>query len=256
MPNRLFFAAVASLLTLTGCAKAIIPNGDIVNESRDISEFSAINVSSGIHVVVNSDSYQESVEVEAADNVIGYVETYLSGSTLIIKIRDGITIKHPASIKVTVTSAFIEVMSASGGSLIEYPYGNGYLNSVELRGGSRLKGKFIGRDVELSLSGGSRVEGVLNADFVSLYLSGGSVASIGGEANNILFFGSGGSRIYGFNFTIIYGATIQLTGGSVAQLTVNGGIMIDASGGSKFIYRGNGDVIRQSLSGGSTVVKR
>lgn len=254
MTNRLFFAAVASLLTLTGCTKGIIPNGNIINETRDISGFSAIDVSSGVYVVVNSDSYQESVEVEAADNVIGYVETYLSGSTLIIKIRDGITIKHPASIKVTVTSAKIGDMRASGGSVIECPEGSGYL-SVELSGGSRLKCNFTANDVTLSLSGGSRVEGVLNANFVSLYLSGGSVASIGGEASNILLAGSGGSRIGGFGFTVLYDAKIQLTGGSVAQFTVNGDMVIEASGGSKLIYRGNGEVVRQSLSGGSTVVK-
>lgn len=242
------------MLTLTGCAKAIIPNGDIVNEARDISGFSAINVSSGIHVVVNSDSYQESVEVEAAENIIGYVETYLSGSTLIIKIRDGITINHPASIKVTVTSEIVGDIRASGGSVIECPEKNGYLY-VELRGGSRLKGKFTGNDVTLSLSGGSRVEGVLNAGSVSLYLSGGSVSSISGRTSYLLLSGSGGSIIDGFDFEIV-DATIKLTGGSVAQLTVNYGIGIDASGGSKFIYRGNGEVVRQSLSGGSTIVKR
>lgn len=255
MRHGIILTALLSLLTLAGCGRAVFPSGNIVNESRNIAGFDAIDVSGGIRVTVNNSS-SESVEVEADDNVIGYVETYLSGNTLVIKIRDGIVIRRSASIKVTVSSPSIGAIAASGGSTIECPHGVGAGNlAMDLSGGSRMKGKFTLDDLAMSLSGGSKMEGTLRTDLATISLSGGSVVSVNGSSRRLTLSCSGGSITDGFGFTVTDTA-IELSGGSVVKLTVDGDITIDAAGGSKLIYHGKGDVLRQSLTGGSTVSKQ
>ena len=65
---------------------------------------------------------------------------------------------------------------------------------------------------------------------------------------------SGASEIEDFDLTV-NDVDMNLAGACTASLTVHGDITITASGNSKFYYKGSGKIVKQSMSGNSTVEK-
>lgn len=253
--KRMILAAAISLLSLAGCSKAIYPNGVIVSETRSVSGFDGVSAGDGLRVEINPTSGEENVHVKADDNLIGYIETFVSNGILTVKIRDGIAIRHSSSVVVTVNTPSITLLSASGGaSLGCFGTIQGESLTLSLSGGSTAHGEFAVRSASLSLSGGSRAEGMFRTEAMTLSLSGGSKSYMEGTADRLTAACSGGSKAEGFGFAV-GNASLELSGGSSAKFTITRDIVIDASGGSKLIYRGGAVVSSQSLTGGSRIIK-
>lgn len=236
MKIRILIASIASILTIASCSRyRIEPSGIIVTDTRNITGFRNITVEDGLNVeIVPSDS--ESVAVEADDNVVPFIETYTTGSNLIIKIKNNTWIKGHPHIKVTVNATELTAVSGSGGSQIN---STGIINDE----------KFL-----LELSGGSQFSGSLDSDGSKLSLSGGSHASIQGWSFSVHLVCSGGSVIKG-NALSTNEVYATLSGGSTTELKVNNTIEVIASGGSIFKYSGNATIVQKSLSGGSEIIK-
>lgn len=251
--KKILLSFITVALAFTGCAYAIFPSGMIVAQTRGVEGFEGISVANGIQVTIHTGTVTESVEVEADDNVMEYVETFVSKGTLFIKLRDGVIIKPRASIRVTVTALSVGTVAASGGSRIEFEgqtVSPGF--AAALSGGSQLAGVFRTESAALSLSGGALIEGSFNSQTVALSMSGGSRAELNGAMGFLTLDCSGGSITDGFTL-VCDEAVLSLSGGSQAYLTIDSSLIIRASGGSSLTYRGEAVIQEQSLSGGSTV---
>jgi hypothetical protein len=86
-------------------------SGNIITEKRSVASFSGISVGGSFEVEVKSGASQ-SVEVEADDNVIKYIETNVSGDVLKIRLSGmhGLSNVH---LKVLITTPGLESIKAS-----------------------------------------------------------------------------------------------------------------------------------------------
>lgn len=217
----------------------ITPSGKLIKETRIVPSFSSVVLANGISLVLSQGDKDEIV-VEADDNIIRYVETYVQGETLSVKIQDGIDIDSDdrrKTVKIVASASLLESLHVSGG------------------GSVTLLPPFYMDRFELVSSGGSTVAGEVNVGVLTSDVSGGGQVYLEGYCTCQNLNVSGGSqyRLFGLESENV---EIVISGGSTAELYVNDTLFVkSASGGSRIYCKGDAQVTEQNISGGSVVVR-
>ena len=111
----------------------VVGSGDLVTNQELISDFTAVDVSSGFNVEISeSNSYR--VRVTADDNVMEYVEIRKSGDTLVVGLRWGYSFRS-VTLKAEITMPELRNLELSGGSqgkIEDFEVANSF--SIELSG--------------------------------------------------------------------------------------------------------------------------
>ena len=119
--KKIAFFATALMMGLSSCLitgwdQGISGNGHVVEESRDISGFTGVHVSSGIDVLLSQGDDFE-VIVEADENLQDVIVTETSGRMLVVK-TEHVNIRNARSKKVHVTlPELTELKISSAGDL-------------------------------------------------------------------------------------------------------------------------------------------
>lgn len=85
-----FFLGIVSVLFLASCTDddKINGSGNLVNETREVNEFTRVS-SEGVFEVNITEDESQLVEVTADDNVMQYVKTTVSSNQLSLYLKDG-----------------------------------------------------------------------------------------------------------------------------------------------------------------------
>ncbi len=229
---------VVAFIALPSCSKdkKIKPSGDIISETFDLASFKSIVVENGIDVIIQQGNTQK-VELKTDNNIMEYVEIQVESGALSIGIRDNVNILSDRTIEMNIVVDTLNSIIASGGSFIDIPQ------------------IFSAENINLSLSGGSLLNGIIETEDATVNCSGGSIITLSGETEKIDVLASGGSVVSAYDF-IADDVFLELSGGCVAEVFVNNTLSVVASGGSSVSYKGNGSVVSQVLTGGSTINKK
>lgn len=208
---------MAAALALSSCSTRIVESGNVITREYIISpEFNTIEVSSGLHLVVDQSFAAGKIEITASDNIHQYLDIYASDGILNVGLASGFNYSD-INVTVKVSALSIQALYASGGSSI---IGEGNLVSprlyIALSGGSTLSLRGSSPLVSSSLSGGSRAD---MSDFLALAVD------------------------------------AELSGGSVMSISVLDQLKLDASGGSVFYYKGTPANKLVNVSGGSGCIQ-
>ena len=222
------FVHIALLLSLS-------PNHAQVKETRHVDDFSKINVSSGIDLVIRQGNKIDVVAEARNNEMLESILTENEGNTL--KIYSKKKIFKPSPRKVYVTFRNLNGLKATGGSDIS---AESVINVSNL---------------ELGAYGGSDVEMEIQADDLQCKISGGSDADLKGEVKEFTAKASGGSDIKAKEL-ITENCNLDISGGSDAYITVNKELNVQATGGSDVTYYGSAKIKNINSSGGSDVRRR
>lgn len=240
--NTLKSILLSLLITasITSCFNntTVHPSNNITILNKEISDYEGIDVSSAFVVDVEYSSTDESIEIEANDNLHQYIEVEKVNNLLRIKIQNGVSIRGNATLKVhIVTNDVLNYFAASGASTIS------------------LTDDISSDDVTISLSGASKFNGTINSNTLDIDLSGASNADLQGSTESLSLDATGASTLSDFDMVVQDKANIRLSGASNANLTINGTIDVSASGASNLRYKGTGSITDIDLSGASQVIK-
>jgi len=126
------FVIIGSLLVVFSCYHmfpCIDGVGDTIEETRDVTDFYSVSNTTSMDVfVTQADSF--SVRVIAQENLIPLLETYRSGSTLLVKTREFSCIRSTNDIEIHITMPEIEELNLTGSGMIQCEFLTG--NQVEL----------------------------------------------------------------------------------------------------------------------------
>lgn len=208
-------------------------SGRVVTDDRTVSNFNSISLEGiGDLEIVQGDV--ESLTIEAEDNIIGKIESYVSGSTLHISFERFINIIPTSGITYTLTVKDLSRVEVSG-------YGDVYMASlttdrleVEVSGGGRVKIENLtaaSLDVELSGVGDFDIAGVV-------------------EEQEITLSGAGSYKAADLQSKIV---EIDISGAGSAQVWVTDELDVNLSGVGSLQYYGDA-VVRQNISGIGKVV--
>ena len=188
---------VISLLLLSACTVSVgRGSGNIVSEDRAVSGFTRISFSGGGEMVLTQ-AEEESLKVEADDNLLPYIETFVRNGELIIRIKPTINFFPSKTVKYLVSLPELEGVSVSGG---------GKLRADELAIDT----------LDVSISGGGRAE----------------IGAVGGD--QLTIDSSGGSWVYISDLTVD-SIAVEMSGGGKFQVdTLKADLLeMDMSGGSE-----------------------
>jgi hypothetical protein len=167
--------AISILLLISSCYFAFDNLGPVVDEEREVNDFSKLKVTSGINVKLSQGNHHRII-IHANKDIIDDVETEVSNGTLHVSINRN-WFRGGANVNAEIT--FVE------------------LTSIDVNAGSDLEsvGLLTFRDIDIEASAGSDLKLNLEASSVNLRSSSGSDASLKGSARNFEAKASSGSDI-------------------------------------------------------------
>lgn len=239
MKTKVVLAIFAGLsLFFSSCEEFgdfITPSGNVTTESRSVTGYNGIDVSHAFKVYVNYSDTEESIEVEANENLHEYIVVNEINGMLTIKFQDRIFVRWgDVTLNVYITTGKLSEFDVSGASEII------------------MNDSLVGSDIVIDMSGASTFTCDLQVDQIVCDISGASDINLSGSAAYMRLDASGGSTMgdYGLNVDWL---DAELSGASDASVTVNERIDLQASGASDLNYRGEGQINSIDLSGASNI---
>ena len=257
----------------------VAQSSKVVKEKRNLSGFSAINMSGSWDAVITQGK-SFSVTIEANEESIDDLLIEVKGATLYVSnsrknLRINIFNKRSDIRKVHITLPELKGITASGGSDIIplTPFrtddlkilmsGGSDLKSLSLvcqsldckmSGGSDANIQLInGKSVKINNSGGSDLSlSGLSAEMMDVQTSGGSDVKLEGETNNLQVKSSGGSDVSAFTLKA-KNCTASVSGAADVDLYVTDSLNASISGSSDVRCKGNPREVVKTLSKGSSL---
>ena len=167
-------------------------SGNVANESRDVREFSKIDVSHVFQVEVTAQSGY-AVEVEADDNLLPFIKTEVRGGTLHIELDQ--RVKTSNAMRVRISAPNIDRVQASGASRVNVSNLKNSELAVDTSGASKINVSGETGNLIVDVSGASSIDaGNLSAATANIDASGASNVTVN-VANELIADASGASRI-------------------------------------------------------------
>ena len=219
-------------LTFISCKNGMRGSGNIIKETRQLSEISSVSVSGSIKVDVKIGSIP-SLIIEADDNIMRYVVTNVSDNNLTIKLK-GINNLRNATINIHLVVPTITKLTTSA--------------SAEIRNSEIITNT---EKVAFGASSGSLINVNVDAPVISADASSGADIILTGRTKNLTAQSSSGSKV---NLINLLAENVSASASSGAEITVfaSVGINASASSGGNVKYKGGaGSVVKNVSSGGS-----
>ena len=236
---RNFVLLLAIVLAFSSCrmlgGQKVNGNGKITAQERKVSAFNSVEASGSLKVHIRQDAVS-SVKIETDENLMEYVEIFTSGSTLIIKEKEGYNLKPSKELVVFTAAPVYTTVDVSG---------SGDIISDNIISG--------GQPLEMGVSGSGMINVQVALPKVSADVSGSGDVILKGTSKEFSGSISGSGSIKAFDLTtdISY---LKLSGAADAEVTVNQKLDVNVSGSGDVKYRGNA-AVSQSISGSGSVKK-
>jgi len=224
----------AIVLLLTSC-NYTTGSGKIVSEKRTVGQFTALSASNGFEVEVKIGPVQE-VTVEADDNLMKYIRTEVSGSTLKIRTEDLHNLSN-AHLKVYITTPELKSITAS--------------SAADVKVLDLLKGTGT---LSFNASSGAGIEAEVDAPEVNAGSSSGSTVRLSGKTKNYKAESSSGASIK-TNDLLAENTDVSVSSGANADVYASVSLVAEASSGGEVVYYGAASV-KKSVSSGGSVEKK
>lgn len=179
-----------------GGARAVRGSGQVSEEARQVSGITGVKLATMGKLSIELGE-EETLRIEAEDNLLEYIETDVRGGTLIIKTRDGVSLRKSRPINYYLTVKELDEILISSSGDVEAPDLEAKRFSVTITSSGDLVMGDLDTDrleVRISSSGDMQM-GELSANRVEVHISSsGSVDIAGGEVEeqDITISSSGG----------------------------------------------------------------
>jgi hypothetical protein len=223
-------------------------------ESRNVGEFSGIQVSTGVNLVFKQES-PTNVKVIADADKLQYIITKVENGVLKVYVDNkGQKNLKFKNINVNVSSPRMDNLKASSGATFTTINSVNENNlTIDASSGSVVKGKFnIANNTNVEATSGTNVKVEVNSKSLVFKGSSGSDTIIGGQAGTAIFDISSGALLKGENFRVNQVEAESTSGGNLSVNVVEK-LKAKASSGGLIKYKGNPEITSDisKMSGGS-----
>jgi hypothetical protein len=205
-----------------------------VTKAIPVESFTRVVVNNGFDVNVSAGEV-DGVTLRIDDNLADKVDVAVTGDTLRIALAPRTSVRD-ATLGADVTVRALSKIEQSGGTV------------VHLADGASAD------EFDVKMSGGSKLDAALHNTNVDLDLSGASHVTLSGRATRVALEGNGASVLEAGTLQV-NDAGISLSGASQATVSVSNTISADLSGASLLRYLGSPTIVRQSVTGSSSITK-
>jgi len=234
------YLSIVLILSLSSCyfdgwGTGISGNGNVVEENRDVTGFTGVEVSTGIDVYLTQGNGFE-VMVEADENLQDVIITELKGDRLVVR-TDHVNIRSAKSKKVHISLPELTELKISSAGDCE---GQTPFNCEDLR-------------ISISSAGDLTLE--VEADRIDLDISSSGDARISGST--AVFDASLSSAGDLHAFDLVAGKVdVNVSSAGDARVHATEEITMTASSAGSVYYRGDAEVVRSSSSSAGSIVHK
>jgi hypothetical protein len=264
---------IGSLACSGGGWGVVRGSGRVIEEEREISDFTGVNLATFGNLYIETGD-EEALRIEAEDNLIQYLETYVSGDTLEIKTREIVSPYPTRAVNFYLTVRGLDTIVVSGSGDVKAPNLKAERVLIIISGSGDVEtGRLEADEVKTQVSGsgslditGSKVEkqrviisgngdvnlGELDADIIKVKITGsGSLDVSGGEVERqqVVISGSGD---YEAKQLTSHEAKVHLNGNGSTTLNVRDSLEVNTSGSGNVEYIGN-PTVEQIVTGSGDV---
>ncbi len=226
---------LASVILFSSCDnESIRASGEVTSREFSLANYTGLEVGGAFDVFVRFSPTEQSVVIEANENLQNRLVVQVVGNTLQIRPENNLSIRGNATLRALITTNDLSNINLSGATSL------------------RMEDPWVLDNGDIRMSGASDLTGEIQASQMEIRTSGSSDTDIFGAVGDLRVDLSGSSSLMDFDLRV-QRLNIDLSGSSDAFLSVEESIEIDASGSSNLTYRGNAEIIRQRLSGGSEI---
>lgn len=225
-------------LLLSSCryiaGERIRGNGNVRTEERSPGSFNSVASHGSFNVYVSSGS--QSVKIEAEDNLLPYIETYVDGSVLHVDTKENFWLRPSRQIKIYVSSPDFKSI---------HSYGSGDITGLsKITDSSKL---------ELGVNGSANIKMDVNAPDIDAEISGSGDINLSGETKtfNGEIRGSGNVKAMDLKSE---DATVKIYGSGNADVFASVKLDVHVAGSGDVHYKGNPQV-SSSIAGSGRVKK-
>lgn len=252
----------------------ITGSGNIITRRVSIADFSRIETSRAVHLVVEKRSGREAI-IEADDNIMPYVIVEVDGGCLNVGIDDDIKSLNDVTVKVTVPSdGNISAISASSASRvtveteikspklmldassaanINITKSDVGICSIDASSAANVEGAIKADNCVIDMSSASDVNVALLAVKCDVTATSAASATLSGEAGDIEITVSSAAKVDAMDLNARNADVSASSGGSI-KITCMKSIDASASSGGSVKYAAKGDLdseLKHTSSGGS-----
>ncbi len=227
---------LSMLIMISSACNIVRGSGDVVTVKREVSNFDKVSLS-GVGTLYITVGDEESLKIEAEDNVLPYIETRVWGSTLNIGFKDqrlNTAVQPTRQIRYYLTVTDLESLDLSGAGHIEVDN----INTSEM---------------QISTSGAGKIEiEKLTAKVLTMEISGTGNCRINEgqvDEQSLQISGAGEYQAQNLQSQI---ADIEISGLGSARVWVEESLMVEISGTGSVNYYGRPS-ISQDVSGAGTI---
>ncbi|AXY75773.1 DUF2807 domain-containing protein [Paraflavitalea soli] len=218
MKKLIFILCAVNALVLSSCdfvaGKRVKGNGNVQTVDRPETGFEGIVGGSNFDTYVGIGPY--SVKIEAEENIIPYIETFVDNGVLRIETKDGFWLKPRRAVKITVTAPRLTRIHSSGNGNI--------ISTTKLTDSSRI---------DLRVTGNAEMKVEVDAPEIEAELTGNGGIEVKGLARNFNCKTTGNGHIEAMDLQ---------TESTKVEIFGNGNANVNASVKLDVRIGGNGDV--------------
>ena len=236
--KKLFLSLFAIFVFFSSCrfvtGQRIRGNGNVRTETRSPGNFKSVSSHGSFDVFVSSG--QQAVKIEAEENLLPYIETYVEGYTLHVSTKDNYWLSPGRKVKIFVSSPNYESIRS---------YGSGdIIGESKITNSSKL---------ELGVNGSANIKMDIDAPEINTETNGSGDIFLRGETKSFEgeIHGSGNIRALDLRSN---DATIKIYGSGDADVFADGKLDVHVAGSGDVNYRGNAQV-SSSIAGSGRVKK-
>lgn len=223
-------------LILTGCGREnVFGSGNVVTEQRTVSPFEDVILEGSLQVEIKQ-GQNGRVNLQAEDNVMRYIETTVSGTTLRVRLRNGVNLRHSKPIHVYLESEkYRKVLFSGSGSVT----GNDTIKSTlfiyEINGSADARLKVEANEVQVRVDGSGDI---------TMEGKAGDYSSVINGSGNI-----GAASLQSAR------ASIQINGSGEQQIWVMHELNARINGSGNIRYKGTPATVNSTVSGSGKISK-
>jgi hypothetical protein len=235
------FLIALTCLSFTSCiiggwGHYVSGNGNVVEDARDISDFTGVHLSSGIDVELSQGDRFE-VMVEADENLQEYIETYKSGGMLVVGTERGVNIGKARSKVVHVTLPELEELNISSA---------GDCDAVT---------PFTCGDLFIDISSAGDLKMEVEARSIRLNISSSGDCRLAGEAEEFRVDLSSAGDLHAFDL-IAARVDVSVSSAGDARVHATEEISMSVSSAGDIYYMGDARVTSRSKSSAGDIIKK
>lgn len=233
----LVFGLVLTLGLLTSCDHDTIRASDEISTlDYSIPDYATLSVSSAFNANVTFSDTEESIRIEANDNLHNRIIVKREGNTLVIKLKPFTNVRGNATLNAYIITKDISKFDIGGAAKLT------------------IENQWNISEGRIELSGASNFIGEIETDRLNLAMSGASSLNLYGNISYLDAKLTGSSDIRDFDLSV-KDLKLEMSGASEAFLSISESIDIRASGASSLQFKGDASITYKRLTGASEIVK-